>query len=55
MKQWILNWLLKDINRFEVINHHTDGYEIGRIVVAKANHVINTQLQDNNKTLKISR
>ena len=53
MKQWILNWLLKDINRFEVINHHTDGYEIGRIVVAKSFKVIIPELQDNNRTLKI--
>ena len=60
MKQWLLNWLLKDINRFEVINHNSTKYPIGRVIVHKKSistdylkYEVFTQLQDNNKTLKI--
>lgn len=62
MKQLLLNWLLKDINRFEVINHNNTKYKIGRIVIHKKNNSIMnddtkyeviTSLQDYNKTLKI--
>jgi len=60
MKQLLLNWLLKDINRFEVINHNNNKYELGRCVVHKKSlftqyneFQVKTSLQDNSKTLKI--
>ncbi len=61
MKQLLLNWLLKDIIRFEVINHTNGDYDIGRIIVHKQTRNVNlnynfeftSSLQDNDKTLKI--
>ena len=53
MKQILLNWLLKDINRFEVINHFDSKYDIGRILSSKGDNRVSTSLQDDNKTLKI--
>lgn len=60
MKQLLLNWLLKDINRFEVINHNNNKYELGRCLIHKKSRFIDyteyevtASLQDNNKTLKI--
>jgi hypothetical protein len=61
MKQWLLKWLLKDVTRFEVINHENSNYELGRIIVHKKNdpksyidkYQILSSLQDDNKTLKI--
>ena len=60
MKQWLLNWLLKDINRFEVINHNSNKYELGRCLVHKKSigtsyieYEVSASLQDDNKTLKI--
>lgn len=61
MKQILLNWLLKDITRFEVINHENQDYKIGRIVSHRKSNPNNyidkyqilTSLQDSNKTLKI--
>ncbi len=61
MKQLLLNWLLKDITRFEVINHENQSYKIGRLVNHNAKntmHYVNTyqllsSLQDDNRTLKI--
>jgi len=61
MKQLLLNWLLKDITRFEVINHDCTKYEIGRLVVHTKSRFLSYNgkyevigsLQDDNKTLKI--
>jgi len=60
MKQLLLNWLLKNIVRFEVINHNNNKYEIGRCLVHRKNDgtsyvewKVKAFLQDDNKTLKI--
>ena len=51
IKQWLINWLIKDINRFEVINHKSLKHGIGRLIVIRS--TISISLQDNNKTLKV--
>ena len=51
MKQLLLNWLLKDVIRFEVVNHNNSKYDVGRVIIHKDK--IETSLQDNDKTLKI--
>lgn len=60
MKQLLLNWLLKDITRFEVINHNSNKYTFGRCLVHSKGvgtdyieYQVNASLQDDNKTLKI--
>ena len=60
MKQWLLNWLLKDINRFEVINHNNTRIAKGRCFVHKKilgttyeEWEVHATLQDDGKTLKI--
>lgn len=60
MKQFLLNWLLKDITRFEVINHNNNNYALGRCLVHKKGigtdyieYEVSASLQDDNKTLKI--
>lgn len=60
MKQLLLNWLLKDVNRFEVINHNNNKYPIGRCLIHKKSngtdyieYEIIAHLQDDGETLKI--
>ena len=59
MKQWLLKWLLKDVTRFEVINHNNNSYIIGRCIIHKKGssdyieYTVDASLQDGNKTLKI--
>jgi hypothetical protein len=43
--------LLLNIDRVEVINHNSDKFEIGRVLVYKG--ALEVSLQDDNKTLKI--
>ena len=60
MKQWLLNWILKDITRFEVINHNSMNFEHGRCIVHNkksrsfySKWELSSQIQDEGKTLKI--
>jgi hypothetical protein len=53
--QWIgdkrMRELLGEINRLEVINHNSDKFEIGRVLVYKG--AVEVSLQVDNKTLKV--
>lgn len=42
---------LDSINRVEIINHNSDQFEIGRVLVYRGK--VEVQLQDDGKTLKV--
>ena len=51
LKEEIEKLKMDKISRVEIINHNSSKYEIGRIFTFRGK--IETQLQDDNKTLKI--